>query len=431
MKKLTFAVLLLVVSLHAAAQTVAITGGKVHTVGPQGTIENATIIIIDGKFAAIGRDLDIPRGAKTIDASGKIVTPGLFSPLGTLGLEEVGMSAGPVDSEQRGTDFTAGFDVADAYNRRSTLVAVTRIEGVTRAAIAPAPAYASAGSSRGHVLSGLAAIVNLGDDNVLDRRGAALVVTLGQGGSAFAGGTRTGAWLTLRNALDEAIDYRDHKVDFERGMRREYQHSLADLEALQSIIGGATPMLVSINRASDIEALVKLCRQYGLKAIIVGGTEAWMVADALAATGIAVILTPTANLPSSFDSINARRGAANILVAAGVEVTFTEPRDQAHNARNITQSAGNAVGDGLAWDAALHAITLAPAKIYGVSDSIGSIEVGKAADVVIWPADPFELTSYPDQVVINGKSMPMISRQTLLRDRYLQLDSDKPPAYRD
>ena len=431
MKNFTFTVLLLVVSLQAAAQTVAITGGKVHTVGPQGTIENATIIITDGKFAAIGKGLDIPRGAKTIDASGKIVTPGLFSPLSTLGLEEVGMSAGPVDSEQRGRNFTAGFDVADAYNRRSTLVAVTRIEGVTRAAIAPAPANARAGSSRGHVLSGLAAIVNLGDDNVLDRRGAALAVTLGQSGSAFAGGTRTGAWLTLRNSLDEAIDYRDHKVDFERGMRREYQHSLADLEALQSVIAGTTPMLVSINRASDIEALIRLCRQYSLKAIIVGGTEAWMVADELAATGIAVILTTTANLPSSFDSINARRGAANILVAAGVEVTFAEPRDQAHNARNITQSAGNAVGDGLAWNAALHAITLAPAKIYGVSDSVGSIEVGKAADVVIWPADPFELTSYPEQVVINGKSVPMISRQTLLRDRYLQLDSDKPPAYRN
>ena len=431
MKHFTFAVLLLAVSLPAAAQTVAITGGKVHTVGPQGTLENATIIIVDGKFAAIGKGLAIPRGAQTIDASGKIVTPGLFSPLSTLGLEEVGSSAGPVDSEQRGKKFTAGFDVADAYNRRSTLVAVTRIEGVTRAAIAPAPANAGSGSSRGHVLSGLAAIVNLGDDNVLDRRGAALAVTLGQSGSAFAGGTRTGAWLTLRNALDEAIDYRDHKVDFERGMRREYQHSLADLEALQSVVAGTTPMLVSINRASDIEALVKLCRQYGLKAIIVGGTEAWMVADELAATGIAVMLTPTANLPNSFDSINARRGAANILVAAGVEVTFSEPRDQAHNARNITQSAGNAVGDGLAWDAALRAITLAPAKIYGVSDSLGSIEVGKAADVVIWPADPFELTSYPDQVVINGKSVPMISRQTLLRDRYLQLDSDKPPAYRD
>ena len=431
MNKLTFAVLLLVVSMHAAAQTVAITGSKVHTVGPQGTVENATIIIVDGKFAAIGRGLDIPRGATTIDAAGKIVTPGLFSPIGTLGLVEVSSSAGPVDSQQRGDDFTAGFDVADAYNRRSTLIAINRIEGVTRAAIAPSPAYASAGSGRGHVLSGLAAVVNLGDDNVLDRRGAALVVTLGQSGSVFAGGTRTGAWLTLRNALDEAIDYRDHKVDFERGMRREYQHGIADLVALQSVIAGTTPMLVSIDRASDIEALIKLSQQYGLKAIIVGGNEAWMVADELAATGIAVVLSPTANLPSSFDSINARRGAANILVAAGVEISFTESRDQSHNARNITQSAGNAVGDGLAWDAALHAITLAPAKMYGVSDSIGSIEVGKAADVVIWPADPFELTSYPEQVLINGKSVPMISRQTLLRDRYLQLDSDKPPAYRD
>lgn len=430
MKKLTFAVLLLVLSAHAAAQTVAITDGKVHTVGPQGTIENATIIIIDGKFAAIGRDLDIPRGAKTIDAAGKIVTPGLFSPIGTLGLVEVSGSAGPVDSQQRGKDFTAGFDVADAYNPRSTLIAINRIEGVTRAAIAPAPAYASAGTGRGHILSGLAAVVNLGDGNTLDRRGAALVVTLGQSGSAFAGGTRTGAWLTLRNALDEAIDYRDHKVDFERGMRREYQHGIADLEALQNVIAGATPMLVNINRASDIEALIRLSRQYGLKAIIVGGSEAWMVADELAATGIAVILSPTANLPTSFDSINARLGAANILVAAGAEVTFTELRDEAHNARNITQSAGNAVGDGLAWDAALRAVTLAPAIMYGVSDSIGSIEVGKAADVVIWPDDPFELTSYPEQVLINGKPVSMVSRQTLLRDRYLQLGSDKPPAYR-
>lgn len=431
MKKLTFAVLLLVLFAHAGAQTVAITDGKVHTVGPQGTIENATIIIIDGKFAAIGRDLDIPRGAKTIDAAGKIVTPGLFSPIGTLGLVEVSGSAGPVDSQQRGKDFTAGFDVADAYNPRSTLIAINRIEGVTRAAIAPAPAYASAGTGRGHILSGLAAVVNLGDGNTLDRRGAALVVTLGQSGSAFAGGTRTGAWLTLRNALDEAIDYRDHKVDFERGMRREYQHGIADLEALQNVIAGATPMLVNINRASDIEALIRLSRQYGLKAIIVGGSEAWMVADELAATGIAVILSPTANLPTSFDSINARLGAANILVAAGVEVTFTELRDEAHNARNITQSAGNAVGDGLAWDAALRAVTLAPAIMYGVSDSIGSIEVGKAADVVIWPDDPFELTSYPEQVLINGKPVSMVSRQTLLRDRYLQLGSDKPPAYRN
>jgi imidazolonepropionase-like amidohydrolase len=422
---------LLLCCTGVAAQTVAIKGAKVHTVGPEGTIEDATIVIVDGKFSAIGKNVNVPQGAQIIDASGKIITPGLFSPATELGLVEVGLSAGPLDHQQRGSQFTAGFDVADAYNRRSTLVAVNRIEGVTRAAIAPSPGSGSYNGERGHVLSGLAAIVNLGDDNVLDRRGAALVVTLGERGSAFAGGSRAGAWLTLRNALDEAADYRDHKDDVVRGMRREYQHSIVDLEALQGVIAGDTPLLVAIDRASDIEALVKLTRAHDLKAIILGGSEAWMVADELATAGIGVILSTTSNLPGSFDSINARRGAASILEAAGVKIAITETRAEAHNARNITQSAGNAVRDGLSWDAALRAITLTPAEMYGVADTIGSIEVGKAADVVIWPADPLELTTYPDRVLINGEDIPMVSRQTLLRDRYLQIDSDKPPVYRD
>lgn len=422
---------LIFLSVSAFSQTTAIVGGKIHTVGPAGTLENATIIVVDGRIQAVGAGLGIPDGAETIDASGKVITPGMFSPVGRLGLVEVGLSAGPVDSEQRGDQFTAGFDVADAYNRRSTLVAVNRIEGITRAAIVPSPAYPDDAGNKGHVLSGLAAIVNLGDGNVLDRRGAAMVVTLGQSGSNFAGGTRAGAWLVFRNALDEAIDFRDHKNDFERRMRREYQHSLADLEALQSVIAGSTPVLVSIDRASDIEILIALSKEYGLKTIISGGAEAWMLAENIAAAGISVILAPSYNLPGNFDRINARRGAANILADAGVTIALADSESQTHNARNITQSAGNAVADGLGWDAALRAITLAPAEIYGVADLVGSIEVGKAADVVIWPADPFELTTYPDQVLINGVTIPMISRQTLLRDRYMQTDMEKPPAYRD
>ncbi|MBU2676031.1 MAG: amidohydrolase family protein [Gammaproteobacteria bacterium] len=431
MRRLAAVLALCVFSVAAFAQTTAIVGGKVHTVGPQGTIENATILIVDGKIRSVGTGLRIPANATTINADGKLITPGLFSPIGRLGLVEVGLSAGPVDSEQRGEQFTAGFDVADAYNRRSTLIPVNRIEGITRAAIVPSPGSPDDSGSAGHVLSGLAAIVNLGDDDVLDRRGAAMVVTLGQSGSAFAGGTRSGAWLTLRNALEEAADYRDHKGDVERGMRREYQHSIADLEALQSVIAGDIPLLVRINRAADIEVLIEITDAHGLKAIIYGGSEAWMVADKLAAARIPVILAPNSNLPGSFDSVNARRGAANLLVDAGVRIALADSQSQTHNARNITQSAGNAVADGLDWDAALRAITLAPAQIYGVADSVGSIEAGKSADIVIWPADPFELTTYPDQVLINGVVIPMISRQTLLRDRYLQTDSEKPPAYRD
>lgn len=423
--------LLLVLCSPVLAQTTAIVGGKVHTVGPLGTIDNATIIIENGRIRSVGTSLSIPSGARVIDASGKIITPGLFAPTGQMGLVEVGLSAGPIDSQQRGEQYTASFDVADAYNRRSTLIPINRIEGVTRAAIVPSPAQPNDRGEAGHILSGLAAIVNLGDNNVLDRRGAAMVVTLGERGSNFSGGTRTGAWLILRNALDEAADYRDNKVDVARGMRREYQHSISDLEALQSVIDGDMPLLVGVDRASDIETLIRLSREVGFKAIIVGGTEAWMVADAVAAANIPVILAPLANLPGNFDRINARSGAATLLIKAGVKVAFTEARSETHNARNMTQTAGNAVGDGLAWDAALRAITLTPAEIYGVADTVGSIEAGKAADIVIWPADPLEVTSYPDQVLINGVDMPMVSRQTLLRDRYLQSGAGKPPVYRD
>ncbi len=433
MKRLVAAFALLALALSAAADTTAIIGATVHTVGPQGTLENATIIIVDGKIFAVGAGIGVPDGATRIDATGKIITPGLFSPVGRLGLIEVSGSAGPVDSAQRGEQFTAGFDVADAYNPRSTLVAINRIEGVTRAAITPAPArWADEFGNIGHVISGLAAIVNLGDDHALDKRGAAMVVSLGERGSRMAGGSRTGAWLVLRNALDEAIDYRDHKGDFERGMRRDYRHSVADLEALQDVISGDIPILVDIERASDIAALIDLIDAYGLRAIINGGSEAWMLADQIAAAGLSVILAPTNNLPFSFDAINARLGAANILIEAGVTVAFaSDVAFPSHNARNITQSAGNAVADGLDWDAALRAITLAPAEIYGVADTLGSIEPGKAADLVIWPADPLELTTYAEAVFINGESIPMVSRHTLLRDRYLQLDSSRSPAYRD
>lgn len=149
MKRLISLFLLLCLSLAAFADTTAIVGGKVHTVGPQGIIENATIIVIDGRIAAVGSGLAVPNGATVIDASGKIVTPGLFSPIGTLGLVEVGNSAGPVDASQKGAQFTAGFDVADAYNARSTLVPVQRIEGVTRAVIAPSPALLTPLETRG------------------------------------------------------------------------------------------------------------------------------------------------------------------------------------------------------------------------------------------------------------------------------------------
>ena len=412
----------------AQAQTIAIVGGKVHTVGPQGIIESATVLAINGRITAVGTDVAVPDGATVIDAKGKIVTPGLFAPLAGFGLGEVALSADPVDSGQSGDQFTASFDVADAFNPRMTHIAVNRIEGITRAAITPRPAFVFGQPPTAHVISGLGAIVNLGDPgNNIDRRAAALVVTLGAGGGGLAGGSRVAALLTLRQALDEARVWREDPDDYERD---EFVHSARDLEALARVLDGETPLLVGINRASDIDVLLRLVDEYSVEAIIAGGAEAWMLADELARANVSVLLDPTANLPGSFDRINARRGAASTLVSAGVDVAFVESGYEVHNVRNITQLAGNAVADGLSWDDALRAITLTPAEIYGVDNALGSIEVGKRADVVVWPGDPLELTNFPDAVVIDGKPIKMVSRQTLLRDRYLQTESGTPPAYR-
>jgi len=415
----------------ASAQTIAITGATVHTVGPAGTLENATVVIEDGRIAEVGTGIQVPAGATVIDATGKIVTPGLFSPMGQLGLSEVSAVGGTNDAVQRGDDFSAAFDVADAYNRRSVVIPITRIEGITRALIAPRAGGTDGEGNSSRVLSGLASVVQLGDDgDYLTRRGAAVIANLGETGSAVAAGSRAAAIQELRAAFADSLDYRQNKAASDRGDWREYSVSSADLEALSSVLEGNRAIVFNANRASDLEVIIGLAAEFNLQAIIIGGAEAWMVADKLASADVSVIIDGTANLPGNFDRINARLESGAILAAAGVRVAFGAGA-QTHQARNITQSAGNAVANGMDWDDALEAITLAPAQMYGVAADLGSIEAGKAADLVIWGADPLELTSYPEQVIIQGESISMVSRQTLLRDRYLQTDTDKPPAFRN
>jgi len=414
----------------ASAQTTAITGATVHTVGPEGTLENATIVIENGRIAEVGTGIQVPVGAEVIDASGKIITPGLFSAMGQIGLSEVGAVTGTNDAVQRGDDFSAGFDVADAYNRRSVVIPISRIDGITRALIAPRAGRPDEQGNSSRVLSGLASVVQLGDSgDYLTRHGVAVVANLGEAGSAVAAGSRAAAIQELRAALADALDYRRNKAAYERGDWREYSVSTADLEALISVVEGDRSMIFAANRASDIEIVIKLASEFGLSAIIIGGAEAWMLAHELAAANVSVIIDGTANLPGNFDRINARLETGGILAAAGVRVAFGAGA-QTHQARNITQSAGNAVANGMDWDAALEAITLAPAEMYGVDGEVGSIEPGKSADLIIWGADPLELTSYPEQVFIQGESIPLESRQTLLRDRYLQTDTVQPPAFR-
>ena len=152
-----------------------------------------------------------------------------------------------------------------------------------------------------------------------------------------------------------------------------------------------------------------------------------MVAEQLATAGAAVMLDPLRNLPGNFDMLGARLDSAAILHAAGVDVIISGAGS--HNARKQRQLAGNAVSYGLPHEAGIAALTSNPARVFGVSDQQGSIQKNKPANIVLWSCDPLNVTSVAEVVVINGKLIPMESRQTKLRDRYLPENPAMPRAY--
>jgi len=186
------------------------------------------------------------------------------------------------------------------------------------------------------------------------------------------------------------------------------------------------PLVVDVHRASDIETVMRIAEEYALDLVIRGGTEAWMVADELAAAGVPVILKPLGNLPGGFDRLGARFDNARLLHEAGVEIAISTMNT--HNVRRLPHEAGNAVRFGLPWDAALAAVTVAPARILRLSDRYGTLEPGRVGNVVVWSGDPFELSTAPVEILIRGELIPHGSRQQDLLDRYRSLGA-LPPAY--
>jgi imidazolonepropionase-like amidohydrolase len=195
---------------------------------------------------------------------------------------------------------------------------------------------------------------------------------------------------------------------------------------LSSFVSGGKAVF-NVDRASDILETIRFAEKYGFDLIVSGGREAWMVARELAAAKVPVLLDPLANLPSNFDSLGSRLDNAAILQAAGVVVAING--GASHNARTQRQMAGNAVSYGLPHEAGIAALTINPAQIFGVSDQQGSIKNDMPANLVLWSGDPLEVTSAAEIVVINGKLIPMESRQTKLRDRYLPENPAMPRAY--
>ena len=403
-----------------AAQTIAIEGGTVYT-STGAPIENGTVLIRDGRIVAVGANVEVPAGATRIDASGKIVTPGLFASETQIGLSEVGAVQETNDYRMQDEDqVTAAFNVADGINPRSIVIPVTRIAGVTTAVSEPA----------GGLVSGEGVVIDLvGDDldDMLIKSPVAMFAHIGESAQSAGGGARAGETMRLRELLEDARAYAQRRGEFERGATREFAASRLDLEALQSVLRREIPLVIEAHRASDIRTALQIADEYNIRLIIQGGTEGWMVADELARARVPVVVKVLQNLPESFERLGARYDNAALLHQAGVPIAITT--GDTHNARNITQEAGNAVAYGLPYDAALRAITLSPAEIWGVADTHGSLDPGKVANVAVWSGDPLELLTSVEHVFISGREIPLVSRQTELRDRYLRID-DQSRVYR-
>ena len=412
------AAVLIAVASPAAGQTVAITGARVFPVsGPP--LDNATVVFVDGKITAVGAKLAPPPGARVIDGKGKWVTPGLINAATRLGLVEVGAVAATSDGTARGEHgVAAAFRAWEGLNANSVLWAPAAAEGVTSVVTLPG----------GRFISGQAAVVDTAGaprPGQVRRAPAAMVANLG----APAAGdmqARGEMLMRFRELLDDARDYASRKADFERAATRAYAVGRLHLEALQPVLGGQLPLVVAADRAGDIENALEAAREYQLRLVILGGAEAWQVADRLAAAKVPVLTTGLDNIPSSFATLGARQENAALLRKAGVTVIVIADEGETFNVRNIRQHAGNAVAYGLSWDDALRAVTLAPAEVFGVGDAVGSLAPGKDANLVVWDGDPFEFATRAELVFVRGTETVTRSRQDELTERY-KLPGRKQP----
>ncbi|GAB3510254.1 amidohydrolase family protein [Pseudoxanthomonas daejeonensis] len=409
--------LLAAASLPSFAQDLLIRNATVHTAGAQGTLQNADVLVQGGTIRAVGEGLTAPAGVTTVEAGGKPLTPALFGGITDIGLEEVSGEAPTVDGELSLEDqpVRPEFDVTLAYNPASVLIPVARVEGLGFTLLA-------AGSGKSFV-AGQGGVMRL--DGSADPIGPrALFIRLGAGAADLSGKSRAAQWMLLDQMVSEA-----------RGrVPTDSPHALltpAGRAVLARFLNGQGRIVVKVDRAADIRQLLRWAARERVRIAIAGGAEAWQLAPQIAQAQVPVFVDALADLPGNFDQIGATLRNAAMLEQAGVDVSFTQAGDASHNARKVRQLAGNAVAHGLPWEAGLAGLTRIPAQALGVGDRIGTIAVGRSADLVLWTGDPLDVINTAQQVWLGGRAMPMRSRQTDLRDRYLRGtgDSGLPPAY--
>ncbi|WP_411852105.1 amidohydrolase family protein [Stenotrophomonas sp. LGBM10] len=407
--------LLMLAVLPVHAQDLLVRNATVHTAGVRGSLANTDVLVQSGVIRAVGTGLSAPAGVTVVEAGGRPLTPALFGGITDIGIDEVSGESTTVDSTLKLPDqpLRPEFDVSLAYNPASVLVPVARLEGIGFTALGA--------NSGGGFIAGQGGVVRL--DGSADPIGPlALYVRLGAPGAELTGSSRAAQWMLLEQMVSEA-----------RGrVPADSPHALltpAGRATLARYLAGQGRIVVAVDRAADIRQLLRWAAREKVRIAIAGGAEAWRLAPQLAQAQVPVFVDALGNLPTSFDQLGATLDNAARLHAAGVPVSFAQRDDASHNARKMRQLAGNAVANGLPWADGLAGLTRVPAQVLGVGDRIGTIEPGKLADLVLWEGDPLDVGHYAEQVWLGGRAVPMRSRQTELRDRYLAPPTTEPRAY--
>jgi imidazolonepropionase-like amidohydrolase len=413
---------------------VAIVGGKIFPVsGP--ALEGATVLIRDGKIEAVGKGVAVPADATRIDATGMWVLPGMIDSRTHLGVYEVSLDQTTRDEDERYAPVTPQMRVIDAFFDESENIPVTRQVGISAALVTPGEA---------NLINGQSALVDLSGedlDQVLVKFPVAMHLSLGEppkeryGGRTQLPSTRMGNASLIRTSFLKAKDYLAKWDAFDRkklecdtskpGKSRSKKDTKCppeplardlEMEALAAVLKGEIPAIFRAQRMDDILTAIRLSEEFKIKMILSHGAEAYKVASLLAVKKIPVLVGPITTQPERIETLGAIYENAALLADAGVKIAIQT--DRTNDARTLPWEAGLAVAYGLPWDAALRAVTLSPAEIFGVADKLGSLEPGKRADVIVTTGDPFQPLTQVKHLLIRGRERPLRTRQDDLADRY-------------
>ncbi|HWJ91197.1 MAG TPA: amidohydrolase family protein [Flavisolibacter sp.] len=404
------------------SQPVAITNATVH-VGNGQVLNNATVLMVDGKISAVGTNVSIPAGAQTINAQGKHVYPGLILSSSNLGLVEIPSVRATNDVQEIG-EMNPNVRSIVAYNTDSKIINTLRSNGILLANIVP----------EGGLLSGSSSVVQLDAWNWED---AAYKTDAGihfnmpslmprPRGFGFGGGGNGGPNQPPADPVKEGLEKVDRIKSFFREAKAyngESSHDQSNLKfaAVKGLFDKSQKLYVHANTVKQMLVALDFVREFGFDMVIVGGSDSWQIADLLKQNNVSVILNQPHALPTlEDDDVDQPYKTAAMLQKAGVTFAINDDDGQTRG-RNLMFNAGTASTYGLTKEQALQSITLNAAKVLGVDKKTGSIEVGKDANIIISDGDILDMrTSQVTQAFIQGRNINLDDKQKQLNERYLR-----------